>query len=308
MSLMKVRAESKGLELRVKFEGEIPETILTGSGQLRQILINLIGNAMKFTESGWVELVVRLTRAAGAEPRLEFVVSDTGIGLTEKQMSEVFEPFSQADSSTTRRFGGTGLGLAISKRLAEKLGGDIKVMSDIGRGSAFTLSIATGSLDGVEMLDNPSEAAGLEEETRKPLGDVNARLDCRVLLVEDGPDNQRIISFFLNQAGAEVALAENGQVAVDVFRATRKKEEPFDAIVMDMQMPVMDGYEASRRLRAEGYDGPIIALTAHAMVGDREKCLEAGCNDYMAKPVDRGVLLSLVSHWTEVKPLASPKK
>ncbi|MBN2293045.1 MAG: response regulator [Pirellulales bacterium] len=306
MALMKVRTDEKRLGFRVRFDGPIPESIRSGPGQLRQILINLVGNAVKFTEKGLVEIVVRLVHAEDDEPRIEFVVSDTGIGMTEEQAAEVFEPFSQADSSTTRQFGGTGLGLAISKRLAEKLSGDLYVSSEIGRGSDFTLSIATGPLGDVKMLDNPTAVVREPERTDVFSSDNDFRLDCRVLLVEDGPDNQRIISFFLENAGAEVSLATNGQAALDYYKSSGNNDDPFDVVVMDMQMPIMDGYEATRCLRAEGFEGPIIALTAHAMVGDRDKCLAAGCDDYIAKPVDRRKLVSYIARWTKSK-LAAPR-
>ncbi|MDZ7620070.1 MAG: ATP-binding protein [Patescibacteria group bacterium] len=278
----------------------------------RQILINLLGNAIKFTASGSVHFRARMLPDDGKSPQLCFDVIDTGIGINEEQLARLFEPFSQADGSTTRRFGGSGLGLAISRQLARKLGGDVHVVSQPGRGSTFSLTIATGSLEGVRMLHNPSADLGLA--TDGPLGQSPVaspvRLEGRILLVEDGPDNQRLVSFLLRKAGAEVTLAENGRIAcqkalarlsthdaIGVWQDVVAKGEtvPFDLILMDMQMPVMDGYEATRRLRQAGYVGPIIALTAHAMKHDREKCLNAGCDAYLAKPIDRRALLTTVA-------------
>ena len=237
--------------------------------------------------------------ARGDEPKLRFDVIDTGIGLSEEQISMLFQPFSQADTSTTRCYGGTGLGLAISKRLAEMLGGDITVTSVFGKGSTFRVSIATGSLDGAKLIDQPSKAA---QHTSHSLQSA-IRLDGCILLAEDGPDNQRLIAHILRKAGAEVAVAENGQVAFDLALAARQAGNPFDVILMDMQMPVVDGYQATRKLRSVGYGGMIIALTAHAMMEDRQKCLDAGCNDYTTKPIDRAVLLECVAKHLAPRPV-----
>ena len=294
VSLMRVRADCKNLPLEIEYEGPIPQSIQSDPTQLRQILINLTGNAVKFTEVGKVRLVAQLLDADGHKPKMQFEVIDTGIGMTEGQIARLFNPFHQADTSTTRKFGGTGLGLTISKRLAGKLGGDIAVKSTIGRGSTFTLTVETGPLDGVKMLDNPSEAylpVGLENKPPAALHELN----CRILLAEDGPDNQRLITFLLEKAGAKVYIAENGRIACDLALAAKNKGTPFDVILMDMQMPVMDGYKATAALRKTGYNYPIIALTAHAMITDRKKCLDAGCDEYLAKPIDHENMISLVA-------------
>ena len=293
---MRPRAHAKNVDLKTEHVGPIPESIITDSTRLRQILINLVGNAIKFTEAGSVRLVTRLLRSDDGPPRLCFDVIDTGIGMTQEQLTHVFRSFAQADSSTNRKFGGTGLGLTIAKRLAEKLGGDITVKSTHGEGSTFTVTVGTGPLDGVELLDNPTETQLKDHSDRKRAA-ANVKLDCRVLLAEDGPDNQRLISFLLKKAGAEVAVAENGQIAHDLALAARNEGTPFDVILMDMQMPVMDGYYATGKLREAGYTGPIIALTANAMSTDRDKCLNAGCDDYMIKPIDHKKLISLVAKY-----------
>ena len=295
--LMRVRAESKNLPLEIKYAGAIPETIQCDHIRLRQILINLTGNAIKFTGTGSVRLVTRLVQGTGKPPCLQFDVVDTGIGMTQERISKLFQPFTQADSSTNREFGGTGLGLAISKRLAEMLGGDISVSSSFGKGSTFSLTVETGPLDGVSMLDDPAEAVAENRQKVKPCTVHKVKLDCRVLLAEDGPDNQRLIMFLLKKAGAEVTLAENGQIAYEQALAAEEEGNPFEVILMDMQMPVMDGYDATQKLREASYTGPIIALTANAMVGDDEKCREAGCDDYMTKPIDREKLTSLVAEY-----------
>jgi CheY-like chemotaxis protein len=232
-------------------------------------------------------------------------VTDTGVGMTLEQVANLFQPFQQADASTSRRFGGTGLGLAISKRLAGLLRGDIAVSSRPGEGSTFILTIDTGPLADVAFHEHSSEAVapsrpGPAAKAGTPLA------NCRILLAEDGIDNQRLISFLVKKAGAEVTAVENGQNAMELALAaarlafqTRHDDgrRPFDLVLMDMQMPVMDGYEATHRLRAGGYTGPIIALTAHAMADDRRKCLEAGCDDYLTKPIDRETLLTLLTKY-----------
>jgi PAS domain S-box-containing protein len=295
VSLTRVRAVAKNLPLEIECEDAIPETIRSDPTRLRQILINLIGNAIKFTEVGKVRVVARLLDDPPREPRMQFEVVDTGIGMAEDQIATLFEPFSQADASTTRRFGGSGLGLAIVKRLAEMLGGEIRVRSALGKGSTFTLTVATGPLDGVAMLDEPAADTTRGEREDVSSGGHNVRLDCRLLLVEDGFDNQRLISFVLRKAGADVTVADNGQIACDLALAALAEGRPFDLVLMDIQMPVMDGYSATRKLRSGGYTGPIVALTAHAMSHDRAKCLDCGCDDYVTKPIDRATLLATVA-------------
>ncbi len=299
ISLMRVRANAKNIPLTLHYVGGIPETIHSDPVRLRQILVNLIGNAIKFTEAGEVRVVARLVQSLYQPATLQIDVIDTGIGLTHEQSARLFQPFSQADSSTTRKFGGSGLGLTISKRLAEMLGGDITLSSTHGKGSTFRLTVEAGDLEGVRLLDSPLEEAlqarAAPADNTAPAG----QLDGRILLAEDGPDNQRLIAFVLRNAGAQVTVVADGQAAHDEALAARDRGQPFHVILMDMQMPVMDGYEATQRLRAAGYAGPIIALTAHAMQGDDAKCLAAGCDQYLTKPIDRAKFLQTVARAME---------
>ncbi|MGM0488815.1 MAG: ATP-binding protein [Planctomycetota bacterium] len=296
-SLMRVRAAAKNIPLEIECVGAIPERIQSDPTRLRQILINLVGNAIKFTETGNVRVVTRLIQDKRRPPRLQYDVIDTGIGMSGEQLDKLFKPFTQADSSTTRKFGGTGLGLTISKRLAKSLGGDISITSSPGRGSTFSVTVETGSLEGVALIDNTSEIQCTKKQQAPSRPADEVRLECRVLLAEDGPDNRRLIGSVLKKAGAELTVAENGRIARDRALGARDAEAPFDVILMDMQMPVMDGYAATRELRRGGYTGPIVALTAHAMAGDRRKCVEAGCDDYITKPIDRDNFLTTVARW-----------
>jgi PAS domain S-box-containing protein len=304
VSLMRVRAVAKGLSLDVRYDGRIPETIESDPTRLRQILLNLVGNAIKFTEAGTICLVTSFCEIPKGRPTLQFQVIDTGIGMSAETQERLFRPFTQADASTTRRFGGTGLGLTISRRLAELLGGDISASSGVGKGSTFTLRVPARLLDGVRLIDVPSECERTSNSKigAKAVMGMKLAAGCRLLLAEDGPDNQRLIAFLLRKAGAEVAVAENGQQAMELALAAHAEARPFDVVLMDMQMPVMDGYEATRRLRKAGHTAPIIALTAHAMKEDRQKCLDAGCDDYLAKPIDRNSLLETVGRYVKGQP------
>jgi CheY-like chemotaxis protein len=297
-SLMRVRAVAKGLTLELETSGPVPERIESDPTQFRQILINLVNNAIKFTETGGVRL--RLGLAAGAHPdrpRLCVEVIDSGIGISSEMQAQVFEPFMQGDVSMARRFGGTGLGLAISRRLAMLLGGDLDLESVPGRGSTFRVSIDPGPLIGVTMLAQPLAVQASRAAAPAPL----PRLDCRVLLAEDGPDNQRLLELFLRKAGAEVEIVENGELAYARAREADATDRPFDVILMDMQMPVLDGHAATAALRRAGYRRPIIALTANAMESDRERCRSAGCDDFLPKPVNRGELIAKVHQWAAVE-------
>jgi len=308
MALVGVWGEEKNLILESEYIGPIPETIHTDPTRLRQILINVVGNAVKFTDTGSVRLITRFVTSDEQGPMLQYDVVDTGIGMTREEIPRLFQPFSQADSSTTRRFGGTGLGLVLAKRLAQMLGGElVLVESQAGVGTRFRATVATGSLDDVRMIEgglNEEAATGQHKASAATLSltdQTKALNGFRILLAEDGPDNQRLIAHMLKKAGAEITVVDNGKLAMDAALAAmhgRRDDDPahpFDVILMDMQMPVMDGYEATRRLRAADYRGPIIALTAHAMAGDLNKCLNAGCDAYASKPIDRRELIDLIA-------------
>jgi len=294
VTLMRQRARDKGIAFVVRWNGPIPERIQTDPARLRQILVNLLGNAIKFTEIGEVTLDVSC-REIQDKPRMVFAVADTGPGISKEGTSRLFQAFYQADASATRRFGGTGLGLAISKRFSEMLGGDIKVEAALGSGSTFTATIATGPLTGIRMR------VGEQIQSRRPRASVpleaGARLSGRVLLAEDSPDNQRLVAHMLRRAGAEVAVVNNGREVVERVLEARVGDAKYDVVLMDMQMPELDGYQATRRLRDQGYLGVIVALTANAMDGDRERCLVAGCDDFATKPIDRTRLLEQLARY-----------
>jgi signal transduction histidine kinase/CheY-like chemotaxis protein len=281
------RAIKKNLNFKASFDGPAAKSIHTDPVRLRQIITNVVGNAIKFTERGDVELRITcksIQRNETINSEISFEVRDTGIGMSPQQLSRLFKPFTQVDDSMTRRFGGTGLGLCISKRLATILGGDLTVESEIGRGSTFHLTIDGGPVTFAENIAASSELLSVPSsaEASKPI-----HLRGRILLAEDGPDNQRLISQFLRKAGAEVVIAENGRIAVSLAES-----QQFDLILMDMQMPELDGYGATRQLRLAGHKIPIVALTAHAMAEDRAKCLAAGCDDFFTKPISKNSLLT----------------
>jgi CheY-like chemotaxis protein len=290
-SLLRPHAEERGLVLELDLAAPMPASIHTDPTRLRQILINLVGNALKFTHEGGVTLRARLEDGVA----LAMEVIDTGVGLSDDPNIDVFEAFSQADASASREFSGTGLGLTISRRLAALLGGGISVESTRGSGSVFRLTVATGPLDGIERLDAEEieRALAAADTPRSPVGVKN--LVGRVLLAEDGPDNQRLIAAILRRAGLDVEVARNGRIAVELALNAENSEHPFDLVLMDVQMPELDGRGATRELRRAGFATPIVALTAHAMAGDRERCLQAGCDDYCTKPVRKHELLGVIA-------------
>lgn len=292
-SSFKEIAAKKGLQLRAVPVGSLPQQITSDPVRLKQILMNLIGNALKFTAQGQVELRYGLSDPNLGPPMLQFVVRDSGIGIPASVQDEIFEPFAQADSSTRRNYGGTGLGLTISRRLARTLGGDVVFSSNPDGGSTFTATIAMHA-----SAKAPTPVAQNAADPPQSLADLEERLQTRkwsVLLVEDSIDNQRVISFHLTRCGAAVQLAHNGAEGVDAATDALSNGSPFDVVLMDMQMPVMDGYDATQELRRRGYSGWIIALTAHAMKEDRLRCLEAGCDDYATKPINRETLLRQIA-------------
>jgi PAS domain S-box-containing protein len=310
VELLRVRSAAKGLGLEVVYRTPLPRTVKSDPLRLRQVLLNLIGNAIKFTEEGGVRVEVSLD-STGPASKLRIVIRDSGIGLTPEQLSRLFGAFEQADTSMSRRFGGTGLGLRISKRLAQLLGGDVVAESVHNSGSVFTVTVDTGPLEGVEMI-GAAAPAGVPAAASSPHVLAAAAVPpsapapskplegARVLLVEDGPDNQRLIAFHLRRAGAVVTIADNGLKGVRALCARDDEAgelldpPPYDMVLMDMQMPEMDGYTATTLLRGKGCKLPIVALTAHAMSDDRDACLAAGCSDYATKPIDGKRLIALV--------------
>ncbi|QDV46216.1 Autoinducer 2 sensor kinase/phosphatase LuxQ [Stieleria neptunia] len=284
VSLLRSKADEKGISLKFRNEGLLPKRMQGDSVRLRQAIMNLAGNAIKFTDEGGVEIVARIDQDATKQRSdknlvLAIDVTDTGIGISPEAQAKVFEPFAQADTSITRRFGGTGLGLAISKQLAEAMGGDISLQSTPGEGTTFTIRITIGSADELELVD-PADQAEADEESTSGKAKVRQLPPCKILVADDGSPNRKLLQLVLGQAGAEVVAVENGQLAIEATN-----EQSFDIILMDMQMPVMDGYTATRQLRSCGYSKPIYALTANAMQGDQEKCFDAGCSGFLSKPI-----------------------
>jgi CheY-like chemotaxis protein len=307
MKLLRPRAESGGITLAHEIREPVPSAITSDPTRLRQILINLVGNAIKFTEKGGVKVCMWYDQRE--TPMLRFDVIDTGIGMSPEQLERLFRPFTQADSSMSRRFGGTGLGLTISRQFAQMLGGGIEVESKLGEGTRFGVWVEAGEVapqpwrrglrgDGGGACPaqgrRATDARG-EKSPRKVEG-------ARVLLAEDGPDNQRLIRHHLERAGVRVELVSNGVEACEAYRRAEASGTPFDVILMDMQMPEMDGYTATGVLRREGCRTPILALTAHAMPADRQRCLDAGCNDHLTKPIDRSLLVEAIRRWVEMPP------
>jgi signal transduction histidine kinase len=278
-------AQRKEIALNCHLADNIPAHLEGDAGRLRQILINLIGNALKFTHKGSISVEVTATTIAPDQLELEFCVRDSGVGMPADVVSNLFSPFYQGDASTTRKFGGTGLGLSICKRLVELMQGRISVESTPDVGSIFRFAIPC------KILDRPCE---IPDNT--PLGELRPGL--HVLLVEDNLVNQRVAAALLKKLGCLVSIANQGEEALQKFTS-----ETVDVILMDCQMPVMDGFAATQRLRAgeageTGRNVPIIAMTANAMQGDRDLCLQAGMSDYLAKPVARNELLAILARWS----------
>jgi PAS domain S-box-containing protein len=290
--MVAVRAHEKGLGLECEIAPDVPTDLVGDPTRLRQVLLNLVGNAIKFTEFGSVSLRVTRDADLGVPTALRFMVADTGIGIPDAKLSRVFERFIQADSSTTRRFGGSGLGLTISKRLVELMGGHIWVESELDRGSVFSFAVPFEIWTGATRRAAVPVGAGPEP----PLAAL------RILLVEDSPDNCTIAVAYLEDTPYTVEIAETGAIACEMFAA-----KPYDLVLMDRQMPVMDGLTATRLIRAweqanDRRPTPIIALTASALKGDREKCLAAGCTAFLTKPIKQEVLLQAIKEHSQLAP------
>ncbi|MEO8056798.1 MAG: ATP-binding protein [Burkholderiales bacterium] len=284
VDVLGLRAQAAGLALRLDVPTALPSALLGDPLRLGQVLLNLGSNAVKFTEQGEVVISVDVLAQGDASVQLRFAVRDTGIGIAPELRERLFQPFSQGDASTSRRFGGTGLGLAISRDLVRLMGGELAYDSEPGRGSRFHFSVRFGR-----------RAQAVQAPRRPQGGDVRAAVrGARILLVEDNPINQELAMELLRRAGAEVQLAGDGKQALEVL-----ERETFDLVLMDCQMPVMDGYAATRALRRRPplQALPVIAMTANAMVGDREVALEAGMNDHIAKPIKVDEMFATLSHW-----------
>jgi PAS domain S-box-containing protein len=280
---LRVRAEEKGVIVSLTPQGPLPESFETDTGRLRQILVNILSNAIKFTDQGKnVRVILKAEVSAPPRPSwMSFTVEDEGIGIRPEQMSDLFQPFQQLDNSTTRRFGGTGLGLSICKKLSQLLGGSITAASELGRGSSFVLRLPLVVDDQSRWVDTDHLDEGMQQSFES-LYEEKPTMRGTILIAEDTKDIRRILKYHLTRAGVAVDMARGGD---------------FDLILMDMQMPELDGYEAAKQLRQLGCRSPIIALTAHAMHGEREKCLAAGCDEYLAKPVDPNHLIATIAHF-----------
>ena len=295
VGMVQMRAKEKRLKLEVDYAPALPEMIHTDPSRLRQVLVNLVGNAIKFTERGEVRIAVNAVQQPATATLVQFAVSDTGIGIKPARIGELFQAFVQADASTTRQYGGTGLGLAISKRLAKLLGGDIEVTSEPGKGSTFTLSISTGPLQAQRTASaDPDAPTSRATPAASHHGET---LHGRVLLAEDAPEIRTLMSQIFHRMNLELDTAENGRLACEKAMTAESQGRPYDLILMDVQMPEMDGLDATRWLRDRGWQKPIVALTAHAMVGDRDHCLAAGCNDYITKPFHPKELQAMLARY-----------
>lgn len=292
-SILSMRAKEKRVQLRLESAGLLPSHVMLDEVRVKQILSNVIGNAIKFTERGSVTLLVRHQQSEANANFIVFRVKDTGVGMTDEAQANLFQPFSQGDFSSTRRFGGSGLGLALSRKLARELGGDLSLVESIpGQGTTFEVKIEVGDLSNVAWTENPLDDREDEPSTTPIMLQSSALSGVKILLVEDSPDNREIFRFFLQSAGALLETVDNGLDAVK-----RASGGDYDLILMDIQIPEIDGKEATRRIRLQGFHRPIVALTAHAMVEEREHCIQAGCNGQITKPVSGDQLIKEVKQF-----------
>jgi CheY-like chemotaxis protein len=282
--------KSKKLDFSISVATDVPDQIVGDPDRLRQVLLNLVGNAIKFTHQGGISIIVHHKPAENNSATVFFAVRDTGIGIPKDKQELIFESFRQADGSTTRKYGGTGLGLAISSRLVQLMGGTIRVESDAGQGSTFHFTARFGVAAAVENGSATGLRALLTAVSAPTLGHLTS---LSILLAEDNLVNQRLASRLLEKRGHRVAVASTGREALD-----RLEREHFDLILMDVQMPDMDGLQATALIRQRedplGMHTPIVALTAHTMKGDRERCLAAGMDEYITKPIEAAKLIEIV--------------
>jgi signal transduction histidine kinase len=293
---MRYRATEKSIELMLSVDQQLPDRLRGDPLRLRQVLLNLLSNAVKFTERGRVTIQANLEATTSRDVRLVFSVADTGIGIAPDDLERIFAPFTQVDSSMTRRFGGTGLGLAIASDLVREMGGRLSVASELGCGSTFCFHVALSVDDQPRQIAAPRRSTDREPATTSnPAADKVAK-PARVLVVEDTPTNQKLVCRVLDKRGHFVELAHDGFEAIELA-----KRNKYDVILMDLQMPSLDGFGATasiRELPGAHARVPIIALTAHAMPSDRERCLAAGMDDYLAKPLDVRKLVEMVESWS----------
>ncbi len=305
-SLFRARAEEKDLELTINVLTPCPSIIKSDENRIRQILINLVGNALKFTQRGAITIDICTLRESAGETLMQFSVTDTGIGISQDRIDKLFQPFVQADSSTARKYGGTGLGLAISQKFAAVMGGQIETKSEPGRGTTFHVILPCGNVSGSKPLEVgtlfPAAAGDVRtpskktDRTKEPSIEPAAPVACgRVLVAEDGKDNQRLIAHHLKRRGVDFEIVEDGQEALHAVDAAIAQSQPFTHLLLDIQMPIMDGYETAERLRDLPGKPVIIAVTAHAMQGDIDKCLAAGCDVYLPKPIDWPKLFEILN-------------
>jgi signal transduction histidine kinase/FixJ family two-component response regulator len=287
-SLIGGSIRDKGLDFRIHYDFPLPEKIQSDPTRLKQILLNLLGNAKKFTESGRIELFVNYL---GETRQMRFEVVDTGIGMSAEEQARLFTPFTQGDTTTTRKFGGSGLGLYISRQLAQMLGGDLNCRSVKGQGSRFIATINTGVTDDTRFIDSLDAAPVKKAQSQR---DVTPSLNGKVLLAEDNPDNQRLISLYIKRTGAHVVVVNNGQEAVE-----QAVGGDFDLIIMDMQMPVMGGAEAIQWLRNVGNQTSIAMLTANAMKEEKERCINLGASEFLTKPLDKQAFYTVLSRYLQ---------
>ncbi|MCA9757652.1 MAG: response regulator [Candidatus Eisenbacteria bacterium] len=296
-SLLVGSAVDKNLELNMTQKGDLPTVIRTDPLRYRQILINLISNAIKFTDVGKVEVELSVAEAEGGRVLLQAAVRDTGIGISPRDLRKLFAPFTQLKAKDGPMRGGTGLGLAISKRLSERLGGDIVAQSDPGRGSTFIVTIDPGDLDGVPFGTlAPQSEIDPGHEMRRP------SVSGRVLVADDLPDIRELVGYMVRRAGADVDYASDGEDAVAKIEEAAASDRPYDLVLMDVQMPRMSGLEATAHLRSLGFEMPILALTAATMSGERERCLDAGYDEHLSKPIDERLLLRFIRRHLRRRP------
>lgn len=278
-------AEAKGLRMNFQTEGEIPPKIIADFKRLRQVLMNIVGNAIKFTERGQISVTLKAEPQWSHSSKLSFIISDTGVGIDPKKVHKLFKPFMQADNSITRKFGGTGLGLALSKKLSQLMGGDLVLEKSVmGEGSTFKATVVVR-----HGIDKSTDVSLQKKENSQKEKQVDSLQGYRILVVEDSPDNQALMQIVLKRQGAVVDFANNGDEGYK-----KALSQDYDIVLMDIQMPIQDGYVTVQKLKAANYKKPMIALTAHAMAEEKEKCLQVGCVDFLSKPINQEQLIEKI--------------